>query len=115
MFIDIEKRDNDAVIKVLKEKGVDAYDHYKRTALINAVIHNNKELIKWCLKNGADINVQDAQGMSALHFAAQDGLEYIAAFLIKEGIDLNLKDIYGKDALLTALLNWHGGKNESPD
>lgn len=111
-FIDIDHGNNDAVIKLLKELGTDAYDGYKRTALINAALHGNIEILEWCLENKADINFKDKNGMTALHFAAQEGRLDVASILLGKKADIDVQDSYGKSPLLTALLNWQGGKNE---
>lgn len=111
LFLDVEKGNNDSVITVLQEKGIDSYDRYKRTVLINSAFYGNIDLLEWCIKNGADINFQDSNGMSALHFAAKEGRLDVAKILIKKGIKIDLQDLYGKDALSTALLNWKGGAN----
>jgi ankyrin repeat protein len=111
-FIDIEKGNNESVIKLLKEMGVDAFDRYKRTVLINAAFSGNLELMEWCLDNKANINHRDNGGMSALHFAAQEGRPDVAKHLVKKGAELDIKDAQGKSPFLTALLNWNGGKNK---
>ena len=69
--IDIEKGDNEKVKRLLAEVGVDAYDSYLRTALIWATLYDNISLLSWLIDNGANVNHQDRNGCSALHFAGQ--------------------------------------------
>ncbi len=111
LFIDIEKGNNDKVIEVLKEKGVDAFDNYKRTVLINSAFYGNISLLKWCIQNGADVNFQDRGGWSALQFSAQEGRFDVADILIQNKANTNLKDENGNSPIMTALTNWKGGKN----
>jgi len=111
-FMDIERGSNGPVIKLLQELGVDAFDRYKRTVLINAAFYGNIELMKWCLDNKAAIDFQDRNGMGALHFAAQEGRLEVAKLLLERGAQVDLQDTNGKSPLLTALLNWQGGRNE---
>ena len=68
---DIEKGDNERVKRLLTEVGVDASDSYLRTALIWATIYGNINLLSWLIDNGANVNHQDRNGYSALHFAGQ--------------------------------------------
>ncbi|MFA5990622.1 MAG: ankyrin repeat domain-containing protein [Candidatus Doudnabacteria bacterium] len=111
LFIDIKKGDNEKVITVLKEKGIDAFDNYKRTALINAAFYGNTTLLKWCIENGANINFQDRGGWSALHFSAQEGRLDVAQILIENKADVNSQNEHGNSIIMTALTNWKGGKN----
>jgi uncharacterized protein len=69
---DIEKGDNERVKRLLAEVGVDASDSYLRTALIWATFYNNISLLSWLIDNGANVNHQDRNGYSALHFAGQE-------------------------------------------
>ena len=69
--IDIEKGDNEKVKRLLAEVGVDASDSYLRTALIGATLYDNISLLSWLIDNGANVNHQDRNGYSALHFAGQ--------------------------------------------
>jgi len=112
LWLDIKENNNDKVIDILKEKGVDVFDGDRRTALINSSMYDNVELLKWCIHNGADINFKDKGGMSAIHFAAQEGFVQIAEILIGSGADINLKDSHGNSPVMHALINWNGGKNE---
>jgi uncharacterized protein len=89
----------------LKVFGIDAADGDGRTALINAVIENKIDFIKWLLDNGANIGHQDRIGYSALHFAAQEKLVEVAAFLLEKGANPNLQDIHGNTPLWIAIFN----------
>lgn len=111
LFLDIEKGNDDTVIAVLQEKGIDCFDRYRRTVLINSACYGNTQLLQWCLEHGADVNFQDVSGMSALHFAAQEGKVNAAHILVSHNAKINLQDNYGKSPLLTALLNWKNGEN----
>ena len=103
LFIDIEKQRNDSVKNILGEVGIDATDGDGRTALIHAAAYNNIELLKWLVKNGANINFQDRIGYAALHFAGQNKYVDIAAFLLKSGANPNIQDIHGNTPLWKAI------------
>ena len=48
------------------------------------------------INKGANIDVQDGNGNTALHLAAFEGHNYIAKELLKAGADFNIKNNAGK-------------------
>jgi ankyrin repeat protein len=78
----ISQRDFETAKRTLQEFGINVQDGDGRTALINSVIENQIEFVKWLVDNGADINIQDRGGYSALHFIGQDRLTEIGKFII---------------------------------
>ena len=105
LFIDVEKQRNDIVKTILGQIGVDATDGEGRTAFIHTAAYNNIELMKWLVKNGADINFKDRIGYTALHFAGQNKYVDIAAYLLERSADPNIQDIHGNSPLWTAIFN----------
>src|ERR1700749_4673347 len=93
----------DVAKATLKDFGIDATDGDGRTALINAVIENKTEFIYWLVENGANINMQDRNGYSVLHFAGQNALVELAKYFLEKGADPNLQDLHGNTALWTAI------------
>jgi ankyrin repeat protein len=65
-----------------------------------AAEYGNIETIKHHLANGTDVNVQDFDGWTPLHWAAMEGHKKTAELLIANGADVNLKDNLGWTALL---------------
>ena len=102
---DIEKGDNEKVKQLLSEVGIDACDGYLRTALIWATFYDNIALLSWLIDNGADINHQDRNGYSALHFAGQEKRFDCAKLLVDKGASLDLPNIHGNVSLWTAIFN----------
>lgn len=105
---DIEKGDNDNVKRLLNEVGVDAPDSYLRTALILATFYDNFSLLSWLTDNGADVNHQDKNGYTALHFAGQEKRFDCAKVLLDKGANLELADLHGNTSLWTAVFNSRG-------
>ncbi|MPM20137.1 hypothetical protein SDC9_66566 [bioreactor metagenome] len=92
----------------MSETGIDACDGYLRTVLIWAAFHNNIALINWLVEKGANINHQDRNGYTALHFVTQEKRFDCAELLIDKGADLELSDNHGNTPLWTAIFNSRG-------
>lgn len=105
---DIEKGDNDKVIKLLSELGIDSGDSDMRTPLIWATFYNNIELLDWLIKNGANLDHQDRNGYCALHFAGQQRSFDSAKLLLDYGANINIRDIHGNPPIWTAIFNSKG-------
>jgi len=111
LFFLIQEQKDEAVKKYLSEKGIDIKDREERTALINSAFYNNINLLKWLLDNGANINMPDSIGFTALHFACQEGHLESVIILLRKNPNVNLVDKYGNTAAWVTVMNWKGGKN----
>lgn len=69
------------------------------TPLHIAVKNGNKEITKFLLDNGADVNAGDKYEATPLHFACRNGDGYIARMLVEFGGDLTIKAIDGRTPL----------------
>jgi acyl-CoA-binding protein/regulator of sirC expression with transglutaminase-like and TPR domain len=78
---------------------VDHGDDERRTPLIFAADRNDAELCTALLKRGADVNAQDIDGQTALHYAALCGhIEIVRILLAADNIDRTLCDNDGQSA-----------------
>uniref|UniRef100_A0A8C5HV32 KN motif and ankyrin repeat domain-containing protein 4-like n=1 Tax=Gouania willdenowi TaxID=441366 RepID=A0A8C5HV32_GOUWI len=74
-----------------------------QTALHLAVRHGRVVMVRLLLSFGADANIQDAQGTTALMFASERGHTHIARLLLERGqCDLMLANKRGQTALSIA-------------
>ena len=93
-------------------------DEYKRTPLHYICIDVSKErrLEKAAeeIKNGEDINAQDINGWTPLHFAAQENDPKIAEYLISQGAKIDIVDVNGNTPLWVAAMNSYSG-NQTVD
>ncbi|KAM8839505.1 uncharacterized protein ACB058_015863 [Synchiropus picturatus] len=79
-----------------------------QTALHLAVRHGRVVMVRLLLSCGADANVQDAEGTTALMFATEKGYTHIARLLLERSqCDLTLTDERGRTALSIAKLGSH--------
>lgn len=111
LFIDIESKNNEKIMQFFATHPVDAKDNYGRTALINAALYGNAELLKWLVEKGADLNTQDINGYTALHFAAQENQLECTKQLLSKNANPNIQDIHGNTPATVAVTNWKGGAN----
>lgn len=94
------------LLPIFLEKGVDVNrrDDQGMTALmLNADHYCFKDVIKPLIQAGADIQVADNDGNTALHYALQYGDQGVARYLIKKGADYNLPNNDGKTPVQIAV------------
>jgi len=72
------------------------------TCLINSV--QSSTLCEYLLAHGAEVNAQDIQLKTALHYAIQEHRFETTKLLLANGADPFLKNRYGDDALQTSCL-----------
>ena len=76
----------------------DSKDKFGNTLLIISAQNNNKRILKICLRYGAQINMQNIMGNTALHFAKEYGYDDIFEYLIKKGANPEIKNLRGVPA-----------------
>jgi ankyrin repeat protein len=75
---------------------VDSEDERGNTLLLVAAQNSNKKLVEMLLVRGANINHQNAQGNTALHFAlAFDNEGQLGEYLIEHGADDTIENLDG--------------------
>lgn len=101
-------------IERMKPRGIDIFNKLRQTPLHLAVITHQKYLVERLVEGGADVNLMDRHGQTALHLACQDG-DINSVFAIRDvthrchlRIRLDLKNFQGFSALHVATL--HGNK-----
>eukprot|EP01038_Epipyxis_sp_PR26KG_P011234 gene11234-15074_t len=76
--------------------GIESEDERGNTLLLIAAQNRNKRLVEMLLIRGANINHQNAQGNTALHFAlAFDSEGILGEYLIEHGADDTIENIDG--------------------
>jgi ankyrin repeat protein len=95
------KTNPDAVMLLLK-RGADpnALAEGGMSALMFAVESNDIILVKMLVLNGADLDLDDAEGTTPLLIAVLNGHFDVAHFLLEKGADPNNRDSYQGSALL---------------
>jgi ankyrin repeat protein len=83
---------------LLKGLNPDSKDENGNTILIIGAQNDNKRIIKISLRYGAQINMINSMGNSALHFASEYKYKNIYEYLIKKGANPELKNLRGVKA-----------------
>lgn len=98
-------------IERMKSRGVDIFNKLRQTPLHLAVITHQKYLVEKLVEGGADVNLMDRHGQTALHLACQNG-DINSVFAIRDvthrchmQIRLDLKNFQGFSVLHVATLN----------
>lgn len=78
-------------------------------ALLSAIRHNSEQVSLALLSPSSSLNLelQDPEGRSALHWAALNGSLPICKLLLSQEVDINLRDKRGRTPLLCACLGEH--------
>ena len=78
------------------------------TSLMYAAILGKRQIVRFLLKQGADIKAKTKTGHTLLHIASHGGIDWLVEDLIKKGWDVNVgeKD-KGNTPLIFAVLQEH--------
>jgi ankyrin repeat protein len=98
------ERGETASVKLLVERGanVDART-FQWTAVLLAARKARDEIVTFLIQSGADVNVEDYHGRTALHWVVMYGGRATARLLADKGANINATDRWGKTALMWAI------------
>ena len=98
---------SDEQIKMSNLKA-ESLDRSQTSALVYAIRSGHGgflEIISLLVKNGCDLDYQDAKGKTALHYSSELGQDDTLDILLKNGVQVNLQDKEGRTALHDAIEN----------
>ena len=103
MIQDIEEIEEAAEVEYAAIKNPDEKDLFGRTQLMKAAKSGNEWQIKRLLESGANINLKDNDGWTALMYAVRynEGLECVE-LLLDAGADIKITNNYGLTAIALA-------------
>ena len=84
-----------------------SHNGLKAAPLQSAAAGGHRKIVKMLLDHGADPNIREQWGHTALHAAAENGDEEMIRVLLYGGADLTLKNNQGKTALDLAMEAGH--------
>ena len=73
----------------------DVRDHNDNTLLMTACQHGHKRIAKLCLRKGADVDSQNLQGNTALHFCFNYGYINLGHYLVSKGARDTIQNVFG--------------------
>ena len=104
--------DRESILSYLKEHPdhIDMFhsDDYDYTPLMEAVSNGDADIVDLLIEKGANLDVQDKMGLTALHSAFVQGegdMKYIIEKLVTSGANINLTDNDGQNVLHHAASN----------
>ena len=96
-------------LQVIKGANLNTSRNDKRTPLMEASSKNDEKQVNWLIEHGADLNLQDEDGDTALHFACNSdhaSLEILSC-LIENGANINACTDFKITPLMMAVQNCH--------
>lgn len=98
--------ENSETVQAILQQGVDvnAIDEYGFTPLIESAIADNIDIAKWLFVYGANSNLPDTLGGTALHWAAENNNLKLAELLLENRADPDACNLSGQPVLLIPLL-----------
>lgn len=104
----VQVGDIQTVQQLLNQTGYSINRRYQdgRTLLIYAAAAGQIDMVNYAIGAGADVNMQDDFGMSALHYAARENHAAVVLRLLQQdNLALNLRNNIGNTPLVSAILN----------
>lgn len=86
---------NISAIKTILQRNADVNSRVKETGMtpvMMAVKVKNAQVLRYLITSGADINLQNNEGQTALHISCILGLDEMFAILIKSGANISIID-----------------------
>lgn len=88
----IKKKFNDKVIAIVQKYGIDTFYKDLVSAILIACMTENWDIVKYCLENGANVNVSDYEKGTPLIHACKAGNFEIVKMLIEAGADIKARN-----------------------
>jgi len=85
---------------------IDARDNEGSTALSQAPVYKNPQIVRFLLDHGADVNARDNWGRTALFGAAEWHKPQNVRLLLDHGADVHVRDNDGSTPLMGAAWPW---------
>lgn len=85
----------------LTEYGINSVDREGANFLMTCIVENKNDFVKKLIDLGVDVNAQDFEGFSALHYALQEkNIEAVEILLAQKDLRIDLQDQWGNTPLL---------------
>lgn len=100
----------DKLKEIINEQNINSYiNEYKQNLVHEAIVNESLDILKYLLKCKIDINQQDEEGKTPLHYCGlYNNYDSTKLLLSESSIDVNKKDIHGNNPMWTAVFNARG-------
>lgn len=82
---------------------------------IHTIVAQNLPLVEFAMARGAELDVQDGNGSTPLHYALELGNDDMARHLLRLGARVDITDRHGNQAIDAAIFKWGQISNETID
>ena len=104
----MHRKDFEALETLVTPATVNLKDGSGRTLLSKMVVFGDAHMIEWMLAKHPSLDIQDNNGWTALHFAAQSQELEVAEKLLRAGAAVDTQDAYGSTPLWRAAFESRG-------
>lgn len=92
--------DDEIISRIERIPNLETRDRDGRTLLHNAAAHGREKVLRYLLKQGADISAKDDADFTALHAAVIANDIGCVKCLLEVGCDVNAKNMYGNNPIM---------------
>ena len=94
---------NEEMVKLLLDNGADVDSKSTDNGQTALMIAKTPSIVNFLIQNGANLNIQDARGYTAIHLAVDHNWISKIQELARRGADLNIPNIYGRTVAFKAV------------
>ena len=103
IIFSLRKKDIKAFLSMVKISDIDEKDEFGYGIIHIAIAYDMDCAVKYCIENNADLNIQDAAGLTGLHYCAEYNNLVLAKLLADNGALFDIANNSGSEPLWTAV------------
>jgi ankyrin repeat protein len=108
VFQIVRLNEEDIFFQNIDKFDINIINKSKNNLLQEAIAANSLKIGKALIEKKINVNFQDKNGQTSLHYAAAYSNYNLAVLILENGGDLSVKDKYGNNSVWTAIFNAKG-------
>lgn len=108
IFEVVRNRNFDEYLSIISNTSINVLNKDRQNLLQEAIAFNADEIAKEIIQRDIDLDSQDKNGQTSLHYVALYGKLNLAKLILEKGATINIFDKYGNNPLWTAVFNARG-------
>jgi len=108
IFQAIRIKDNNDFMSIINDFDINVLNEYNQNLLQESISSNNLSAASFLIENGIELNHQDSDGKTSLHYCASFNNYSIAEKILDKGGNINICDNFGNNPLWVAVFNARG-------